>query len=614
MFEDPAFLESAAALPSRPPRSPEAVFGAATWASRGDLRGILEPGQGHGISFRHCAPILEAADGAEMVAEYGCNLWLSEATLNRHLLGVGQPGCGKTMQLIWPLVAEAVSDPGRTVVVFDPKGDMYPRVRELAVRAGRPAEHVWCLDLTAPHRSVGWNPVPVPLGKTQAFGIAHQLCTATESQRGSDDSKFFLNNSVELIANTLLGLAQSEPDQVCLARAYDVINLPRDRFFEFCKAHKEVPGLARFGAFLGSGSHSAETVLADAASRLLVFLDKDVCAVTAARELDLDVMATAPRVLVVQMREVDLARLRPIYNVLLHDIVDRLIRAADSAGGALPVPAMLVLDEFASAIGRIPEFEVRLNTMRSRRIAVVAAVQGLSQLEHMYGVGATPLLAGFTNKVFFAGLERSDAEYASRLGGTMTARSTVVDEQLDREGGWQPCRRSVVPIARPLLLPEEIAQPRPHFELGRPATFFLSDTPPFQVWLTPAWRRADLAPLVGYGSRLVAPERSEPLRYGAAGERGVARLRLAEESLDVWRAPGEARDYWRRVQRRLGVQETNRFVDRLREAKASLRDLHGAFDECRADDPWAVYYYLQYRRRAPTDDPVTGGEHPELPF
>jgi hypothetical protein len=144
-------------------------------------------------------------------------LVLPEELLNRHLLFVGPPGVGKTTQAILPLVAALIADHKRSVVVFDPKGDLFGIVRALSKQAGRPAKRVLRLNLTDPQGSLGWNPLRRGMDRTEAHGIASSLVLAVESKH-SHDSPYWRNNSIELIA--AIGMAcRTTPTRRCRCRA-----------------------------------------------------------------------------------------------------------------------------------------------------------------------------------------------------------------------------------------------------------------------------------------------------------------------------------------------------------------------------------------------------------
>ncbi len=53
--------------------------------------------------------------------------------------------------------------------------------------------------------------------------------------------------------------------------------------------------------------------------------------------------------------------------------------------------------------------------------------------------------------------------------------------------------RSIRPVSRPVLLPEEVRMAPDHFLYGRASTVVLPDVPVFQAWFRPAYETDGLA-------------------------------------------------------------------------------------------------------------------------
>jgi hypothetical protein len=291
--------------------------------------------------------------------------------------------------------------------------------------------------------------------------------------------------------------------------------------------------------------------------------------------------------LVIEVHETDVGKLRQIINLFMNHLFARLIAlSADAPAGRLPYPCSLFLDEFASAVGKIDDMEVRLNTVRERGVSVVAAVQSLSQLA-VYGTAAPQVLAGFASKVYFAGLEWSDAEYASRQAGVTTVDAACPDERgLD---GGPPA-----PVARAVLLPEEVARPVVHPTFGPPATLFLADVPPVQVYLRPAY---DLPLMARFLDEEAAAEGPD-----ARAWREVAR---PKRELGWEEVSADGRAWWQRFEQGRAVEEVLALLaglaplreawGRLGEAGALLDGFVASVAECAARQPRAQLAFFHYR-------------------
>ncbi|MCB9876632.1 MAG: type IV secretory system conjugative DNA transfer family protein [Planctomycetes bacterium] len=530
---------------------------------------------------------------------YGpARLVLPEELLNRHWLWVGPPGVGKTTQGVQPQTARLLGDRERSLVVFDPKGDQFGVLRDVAIAAGRSRRSVLRLNLADPGGSIGWNPLRRDMTRTEALGIASTLVLACENDR-SHDSPFWRNTSIELVVDMLLGLAGDPDEALTLPRLLEVLSLPRGELARWFEQH----GVRRFAAFLESGSHNAETCLSDTNMRLVSLLDLDLCAVLSHGELRLERLFEKPTVLVIEMNETRLAQQRPIFNMLVQQLFDRAIEAAERRPDArLRFPLSVVLDEFGSAIGAVPRFPVYLNTLRSRRVGVVAAVQSLSQIRALYREDAGAVLVGFSSKVFFPNVEPDDAEFASVACGTM---SVSHGDAVKRT--W---------VARRTYLPEEISRPRVHPVLGRPATFLIADRPAFQAYLTPSFRLPSLrCVLSAQALRRSRPRRRTPLVYEPrprpeqAGEpftnvnglppAAVLRhLQHVEHRLGLAAASQEVGAWWSGLRRRYRLHPAQllRFAEEVLHRGFGGTDWFVARGECGCDAPQVLLPYLDYCR------------------
>jgi type IV secretory pathway TraG/TraD family ATPase VirD4 len=429
----------------------------------------------------YAALVESGADGTALEPILWRSLHLPEEVRTRHLLAVGQTGCGKTTRLVYPLLAGDLAQQ-RTVIAVDAKGQkLLPLVERLAAHH-RPGCRVRLLNFRDPARSARWNPLRGVASEGEMHDLAYKVCTLVD-KGGEREGAFWLNNSIDALTAIGWALLQDPREQASLARARQIANLPILEFARFADAHPKVPVLGRLCELYNDAHQTGACVFQDLRMRLSTFLDERVAQTTSGGpgEIDLDDLLRSGGVLVLEVNETDVGKLKQVLNLFINHLFARLIAvAADSPGGRLPFPCSLFLDEFASAVGRIDDMEVRLNTLRERGVSVVAAVQSLSQLG-IYAAQAPQVLAGFASKLFFAGLDWSDAEYASRLAGVTTVAASA--EMEPDETLLLPA----VPVARPLLLPEEVARPVKHPVFGPPATLFLTDTPPVQLYLRPAY-------------------------------------------------------------------------------------------------------------------------------
>jgi len=148
-------------------------------------------------------------------------------------------------------------------------------------------------------------------------------------------------------------------------------------------------------------------------------------------------------------------------------------------------PFVLYMDELAN-IGKIPHYAEHISLVRGQGIALIQAIQSLSQLSAVYDQqDAQTIVANSTTKIFYPGMGKPECEYASQLLGTTTV--TVKSKSLSAERS-QTTHENVT--KRPLMNPEDIRQ------LKRGDLIVVSgNLPPMLVHNTPYYQQALLVEL-----------------------------------------------------------------------------------------------------------------------
>lgn len=588
-------------------------------------------------------PIVEITeDGSELEYLFDRTLHLPREVRRRHVLFVGPTGCGKTTRSILPLIRGDIADPELTVVVLDTKGELLPAVRAFA-RDSRPGQEVQVVQFRDPARSLGWNPLERVKSHADALALAHHLCHAAEGVRRSSDSVFWINNAIDVLSAFIVALKRKFGDQANIADCLRLTDLGVAELRRFASEFEDLPALKRFASYLESGSHNAETIIADLRMRLVLWRDEAVAATTSADEVDFEGLCRRPSILVLQVPEEDVEELRPLLNAWIDQLLSTaLATARDAPGLVLPVQMSVFIEEFASSIGRIPKFERRLNTVRQPGISITASVQSIWQIADEYGTAFRSVMAGFSTRVVFPGCIKEDAEWFSEQSGEMFVMetTTTVEEEYDPEGRdpqgrpldpplghleERPPRRRRVrserPVQRPLLTPGQIQRPPINQMLGRAVTWFGPDIPPFQVFLTP------LFSMVGGGAQLRfagdlgarGPLRAEALAApvkellggegttstvpreftntsGWTGERIRQRIEDVKRALDIENTTGSALKWWNAFesenQHRAAL--VLRLAEELHNRKVTITEFFLAYVYSNTDNIQANLHYLDY--------------------
>jgi len=427
---------------------------------------------------------------------------LSGEDAARGILTIGAPGSGKSQGVVLPVIADRMAA-GHSLIVADPQGELTTHV----LRFARCTRHLVIVhDPTSSdgprfNLAAGIDNIPA------ANAIAKVLIPSAHG-----DNRFWTDSAADLLS-------------ACLIRfdSLGQIKASLDDLHALAKrlsSTKDDAALAAsaFIASVGADGKVASNTIATLGTALTGWASAQVRANTSVSDFDADLVVAQPTVVVLTCP----GAMREVYAPYLGAVLRKLMRDLDAigerAGGPLPVPVGIILDEFPT-LGKLDGLVADVNLVRKRRISILIAAQTKGQFHLIYGEeGTKALFSGLATQIVYGGGDHDTAKFYSEASGLAT-----VDTDPD------PQRASM--RQRPLLTPDEVVNP----EDGTAHIFsrFVQGNYAAQVilkaQLTRMYERAD------WQARLRHPAYSEPLKL----ERSLASA-LGKPSNEPSDAPGAA--------------------------------------------------------------------------
>ncbi|MCC6933867.1 MAG: type IV secretory system conjugative DNA transfer family protein [Deltaproteobacteria bacterium] len=451
--------------------------------------------------------------GADGVALKEGNMVIPREERNRHLLIIAKTGSGKTTRMILPVLYSDCLNPNRSTIILDSKPEMWDLLAGLT-RKHNPQKRILLFNPLDTARSLSWNILGKIESDTDAKLIANTIIMATDNPNSKSDSPFFRNNALQVLNAVMCGLLDDPQEVLSMPRVHELVHSGMQSLCDWLEAHPSAIRNSRtFVELARSGSQNADTIMSELGMRLSAWDLTAIRATTSSSELDLELLINEPTLFIVELRESELEMLRPMANVIVVELLRFLTKRAENLPGQrLPRPVGLVIDEFASALGRLPDIHVKLNTLRSRNVSIVAAIQSIAQIKANYDKDADSVLSGFSTKIFMPALDFQDSEWASKETGTMTVRFNVTSKgrnkrMIDYFSHKNDNLQEQVQ-QRAVLTPDEIGKPA-----DNACTFFMPNTPVFQGHLVPYYKMAEMNKDFVDGKKMNFQPREAPIEY-----------------------------------------------------------------------------------------------------
>ena len=372
---------------------------------------------------------------------------------NVNVLVVGGSGSGKSASYSIPNAYQMLG----SYVFTDPKGELYDRT------AGYLKQHgykIKVLNLVHPQYSDGYNPIMHVSSEIDVDVIANTIVKGQKVEGGGSDP--FWDDSAEMLLKALIYyLMAKRPDEeqnlascaelVRAANANGGSNLLTELISELPYDH---PARMNYKSIEIAPEKTYSSILSTLQSKLGKFDSKEIAELTSTDTIDFEEIGSQKTAVYVISSDTHTA-----YDFLLtiffSQMIQQLYDFADNNGGPLKVPTYFILDEFAN-IGRIPDFDKKISTSRSRKISFSVILQNLDQLEAIYEKSNETIIGNCDTHLFLGSNSQKTVEYFSKALGEKTISHNSVSTSRDKAHQKTGTSASDQIMARALMTPDEL--------------------------------------------------------------------------------------------------------------------------------------------------------------
>ena len=341
-------------------------------------------------------------------------------------------------------------------IFTDPKGELYDKTAGYLKAHGY---QIKVLNLVRPQFSDGYNPLMHISSELDVDVIANTVVKGQKTESGSDP---YWDDMAEMLLKALIYyLIATRPEEeqnlascaelVRAANAKSGTNLLSELIGQLPYDH---PARMNYKSIEIASEKTYSSILSTLQSKLGKFDSKEIAELTSTDTINFEEIGSKKTAVYVISSDTHTA-----YDFLLtiffSQMIQQLYDYADQNGGKLKERTYFILDEFAN-IGRIPDFDKKISTSRSRGISFSVILQNIDQLEAVYEKSYETIMGNCDTHVFLGSNSFKTVEYFSKALGEKTIERDSVSISRDRQN-WKTGKSvSDQVMARALMTPDEL--------------------------------------------------------------------------------------------------------------------------------------------------------------
>ncbi len=342
-------------------------------------------------------------------------------------------------------------------VFTDPKGELYDRTAGYLKSQGY---DIKVLNLVRPQYSDGYNPLMHISSELDVDVIANTVVKGQQSEGSGSDP--YWDDMAELLLKALIYylIATRPEEEQNLASCAELVraannkggsNLLSELMSQLPYDH---PARMNYKSIEIAPEKTYGSILSSLQSKLGKFDSKEIAELTSTDTIDFEEIGNKKTAVYVISSDTHTA-----YDFLLtiffSQMIQQLYDYADLNGGQLKEKTFFILDEFAN-IGKIPDFDKKISTSRSRGISFSVILQNVDQLEAVYEKSYETIMGNCDTHVFLGSNSYKTVEYFSKALGEKTIERDSISVNRDRQN-WKTGKSvSDQVMARALMTPDEL--------------------------------------------------------------------------------------------------------------------------------------------------------------
>ena len=397
--------------------------GYSNWADEKAMKKELKPVQ---------ATIPKADAGGIPLINNGKTLWVDDGEY--HNLIIGSTGSGKTQCVIFPMV-QCLAKHGESMVITDPKGEIYEKTSEMLRRKGY---DIILLNFRNPSKGNAWNPLTLPYllwkngNQDKAIELLDDLALNIlydESNKNADP--FWEKTSAGYFSGIALGLFEDAQEEEININSISLMTTVGEEKFHGSSTYikeyfnsKDPAGAAYINASstILSPSDTKGSILAVFKEKIKLFATRaNLSEMLSHSDFDIKNIGLRKTALFIVIQD-EKKTYHSLATILVKQIYETLIDVAQEHNGKLPIRTNFLLDEFAN-MPPLKDVTTMITAARSRAMRFTLIIQNFAQLNEVYGEQQAETIKGNCgNLVYLISTELKALEEISKMCGEVKSK------------------------------------------------------------------------------------------------------------------------------------------------------------------------------------------------
>ena len=375
---------------------------------------------------------LKADAGGIPLINDGKTLWVDDGEY--HNLIIGSTGSGKTQCVIFPMV-QSLAKHGESMVITDPKGEIYEKTSEMLRRKGY---DIILLNFRNPGQGNAWNPLTLPYklwtsgNQDKAIELLDDLALNIlydESNKNADP--FWEKTSAGYFSGIALGLFEDAKEEEININSISLMTTVGEEKFRGSSTYikeyfnsKDPSGAAYINASstILSPSDTKGSILAVFKEKIKLFATRvNLSEMLSHSDFDIKNIGLRKTAVFIVIQD-EKKTYHSLATILVKQIYETLIDVAQSHNGKLPVRTNFLLDEFAN-MPPLKDVTTMITAARSRAMRFTLIIQNFAQLNEVYGEQQAETIKGNCgNLVYLISTELKALEEISKMCGEVKSK------------------------------------------------------------------------------------------------------------------------------------------------------------------------------------------------